>query len=75
MARPIDIARAARAILATIDLDDLMIRAAVQDAADEDTLAELFTTITEFAVHYMREVRDDDTSRIELRQLLLDNTE
>lgn len=70
--RPIDIARAARCALGALDGDDLMIRAPVQEAIEDDTVAELLMALAGMTVSYRREHDDDDTIREELRRLVLD---
>lgn len=70
--RPVDIARAARCAIGALDEDDLMIRTAVQDACEDDTVAELITALTGLVVGYRREREDDDTIRADLQRLIFD---
>lgn len=70
--RSVDLARAARCAIATLDRDDLMIQAAVKDASDEGTVDRLLSTAFGMLIWYMKEHRSEDAIRQELQPLIFD---
>lgn len=67
-----DVARAARCVTASLDGDDLMLRAAIEDALEQDGgVNNLLKALTEIAVHAYRKHEDDHAIREDLHYMIV----